>query len=88
MADRVIGTHREDEPARNGPTGGIRKGADSSVARLPESRSEPFEAVAGDREYSVHGRFELELPVSAVGLQPKEPDAGDKRCQGKRCQLS
>ena len=53
------------------------EGAGSSVARLPESRSEPCEAVAGDRENSVHGRFELELPVSAVGLQPKEPDAGD-----------
>jgi len=38
------------------------KGADSSVARLSESPSEPCEAVAGDREYLVHGRFELELP--------------------------
>ncbi len=53
------------------------KGADSSVARLPEGRSEPCEAVAGDREYFVHWRLELELPVSAVGLQPKEPDAGE-----------
>ena len=53
------------------------KGADSSVASLPEGRPEPSEAVAGDREHFVHGRLELELPVSAVGLQPKEPDAGN-----------
>ena len=47
------------------------------VARLPKGRPEPCEAVAGDREYFIHWWFELELPVSAVGLQPKEPDAGD-----------
>ncbi len=53
------------------------KGADSSVARLYEGRSEPCKTVAGDRENFVHGRLELELPVSAVGVQPKKPDAGD-----------
>ena len=49
----------------------------SSAARLPEGCPELCEAVAGDGEHSIHGRFELELPASAVGLQPKKPDAGD-----------
>ncbi len=48
-----------------------------SAARLTESRPEPCEAVARDREHLVHGWFELELPVSAVGLQAQEPDAGN-----------
>ena len=33
--------------------------------------------MARDREHLVHRRFELELPVSAVGLHSKQPDAGE-----------
>jgi hypothetical protein len=45
--------------------------------RLPEDRPEPCEAVAGDREHLVHRGFELKLPVSTIGLQPKKSDVGD-----------
>ena len=35
------------------------------------------EPIAGDRQNTIHRRFELQLPVSAVGLQSKHPDMGD-----------
>ena len=44
---------------------------------LPKRRAERRKPITCDRQYAVHRRFELEFPVSAVGLQPKEPDEGD-----------
>jgi hypothetical protein len=36
--------------------------------------------IARDWKHAVHRRFELELPVPAIGLQPKKPDAANVDC--------
>ena len=45
-----------------------------SPGRSPKCRPEPREAVTRNRKHAVHGRFELELPVSTICLQPNEAD--------------
>lgn len=56
-----------------------RNGARHRFADLgpPESCAERREPITGNRQHAVHRRFELEFPVSAVGLQPEKPDEGD-----------
>ena len=47
----------------------IRVGAVLKSAGIsPKRRPKPWEPIARDRQHAVHRRFELEFPVSAVGL--------------------
>lgn len=44
---------------------------------LPQDGAERREPIAGDGQRAVHRQFELELPVSAVGLEPEKPDVDE-----------
>ena len=48
-----------------------------SIGRFPKRHPEAGKAIAGDRQNAVDRWFQFEFPVSSVGLEAKEPDAGN-----------
>jgi len=48
-----------------------------SAGRFPKRHPEPGEAITRNRQHAVDRRFQFEFPVSAVGLQAEESNAGN-----------